>query len=67
MAAFDQPIDAPPVDDGNTEPLLKRGSVDRDVTIMLPGGELGIRWPDDDAQVIMSGPAAFVFEGEWAQ
>ena len=37
----------------------------RDVAIALPGGELRIRWPSDDAPVIMSGPAAFVFEGEW--
>ncbi|MBD9469090.1 diaminopimelate epimerase [Pseudoxanthomonas sp. PXM01] len=45
--------------------LIHRGRVDRDVAIVLPGGELRIRWPSDDAPVIMSGPAAFVFEGEW--
>ena len=45
--------------------LIKRGRVDRDVTVALPGGELRIRWPDDAAEVILSGPAAFVFEGEW--
>jgi diaminopimelate epimerase len=45
--------------------LMRRGSVDRSVTVALPGGDLHIRWPDDDAEVIMSGPAAFVFEGEW--
>ncbi len=45
--------------------LIRRGRVDRDVAIALPGGELRIRWPSDDAPVIMSGPAAFVFEGEW--
>ena len=45
--------------------LIRRGRVDRDVAILLPGGELRIRWPSDDAPVIMSGPAAFVFEGEW--
>jgi diaminopimelate epimerase len=45
--------------------LMRRGRVDRDVAIALPGGELRIRWPSDDAPVIMSGPAAFVFEGEW--
>ena len=36
-----------------------------DVAVLLPGGELRIAWPDDAAQVAMSGPAAFVFEGEW--
>ena len=45
--------------------LMRRGVVDRSVTIELPGGDLHIRWPDDGAEVIMSGPAAFVFEGEW--
>lgn len=45
--------------------LIRRGRVDRDVAVALPGGELHIRWPSDDAAVIMSGPAAFVFEGEW--
>ncbi|GAB3371710.1 diaminopimelate epimerase [Lysobacter rhizosphaerae] len=45
--------------------LMKRGRVDRDVTIALPGGELQIAWPDDDAPITMAGPAAFVFEGEW--
>ena len=45
--------------------LIRRGVVDRSVTIELPGGDLHIRWSDDGAEVIMSGPAAFVFEGEW--
>jgi diaminopimelate epimerase len=31
----------------------------------LPGGELQIAWPHDDAPITMAGPAAFVFEGEW--
>jgi len=45
--------------------LMKRGRIDRDVTVALPGGDLRIQWPSDDAQVIMSGPTALVFEGEW--
>jgi diaminopimelate epimerase len=45
--------------------LIRRGSVDREVTIALPGGDLQISWPRDDAPVMMAGPAAFVFEGEW--
>ena len=45
--------------------LVRRGRLHRDVAVSLPGGELRIRWPADEAEVIMSGPAAFVFEGEW--
>lgn len=47
--------------------LMRRGVIDRQVSITLPGGVLQISWPDDAAEVIMSGPAAFVFEGEWKQ
>ena len=47
--------------------LIRRGAIDRQVNISLPGGELQISWPDDAAEVIMSGPAAFVFEGDWKQ
>ena len=45
--------------------LARRGRIDREVAVSLPGGELRIAWPADDAQVLMAGPAAFVFEGEW--
>ena len=45
--------------------MMRRGRVDRDVTVALPGGELRIAWPADDAPLTMSGPTAFVFEGEW--
>lgn len=47
--------------------LMRRGKLDRAATVSLPGGDLQISWPDDAAEVIMSGPAAFVFEGEWKQ
>ena len=45
--------------------LMRRGLVDRNVAVVLPGGELTIEWPRDDAPVTMAGPAAFVFEGEF--
>lgn len=45
--------------------LMQRGRVERDVRIALPGGELRVHWPAPDAQVVMSGPAQFVFDGEW--
>ena len=43
--------------------LMRRGRIDRQVTVSLPGGELRIAWPADDAPLSMAGPAAFVFEG----
>jgi len=45
--------------------LMRRGKVNREVAVALPGGELRIGWPDDAAPVTMAGPASFVFEGEW--
>jgi len=45
--------------------LMRRGRVGRDVSVQLPGGALRIRWPGDGEPIIMAGPAAFVFEGEW--
>src|SRR5690606_20883276 len=47
--------------------LVRAGRIDRDVAVSLPGGELRIAWPDDGAEVLWAGPAAFVFEGEWTQ
>ena len=45
--------------------MIRRGLVERDVAIVLPGGQLDISWRSDDAPVSMAGPVAFVFEGEW--
>lgn len=45
--------------------LMQRGRIDHDVVVALPGGELRIHWPGPGDEVIMSGPTAFVFEGEW--
>lgn len=45
--------------------LARRGVVGPDVAVHLPGGVLDIAWSGaDDAGVIMTGPATFVFEGE---
>ncbi len=46
--------------------LMRRGRIDRDVTISQPGGDLRIAWPADDAPLSMAGPAAFVFEGQFS-
>lgn len=47
--------------------LMRRGRVDRDIAVQLPGGTLRIGWPGDGEPIIMAGPAAFVFEGEWTE
>ena len=45
--------------------LVRRGLVDRDVAVQLPGGTLQVGWRDPTAPITMAGPAAFVFEGEF--
>lgn len=45
--------------------LARRGLVGRDVRVSLPGGDLQITWPADNRPMVMTGAAAFVFEGEW--
>lgn len=45
--------------------FMRRGLVSRSVDVQLPGGTLRVDWPDDNATVTMTGPATFVFEGEW--
>lgn len=46
--------------------LMQQGRVNRDVSVSMPGGTLQISWPDNhQAPITMTGPAAFVFEGEF--
>jgi len=47
--------------------LARRGRVDaaHGVAVSLPGGELRITYDAERGPIAMSGPAAFVFEGEW--
>lgn len=45
--------------------LRRAGRVDADVAVTLPGGTLSIHWPGPGHPLWMTGPAAFVFEGEW--
>lgn len=40
-----------------------RGLLNKTVKVSLPGGSLMIEWPDEQAPVLMYGPAASVFEG----
>ena len=41
------------------------GHSDRTVQMKLAGGNLPINWNADDNHVYQTGPAAFVFDGEW--
>jgi len=41
------------------------GRTARQITAHLPGGDLKLHWREDDNHVLMTGPAAEVFTGEW--
>ena len=43
---------------------IARGLLDEAVTVTTRGGDLGISWPGGTSPVMMTGPAATVFEGE---
>ena len=45
--------------------LHRRGRVTNDVRVELPGGTLDIEWQGPGHALWMTGPAAFVFDGEW--
>ncbi|NII10712.1 diaminopimelate epimerase [Oleiagrimonas sp. C23AA] len=45
--------------------LRLRDRVDERVHVQLPGGELIIAWPGPGHRLWMTGPASFVFEGQW--
>jgi diaminopimelate epimerase/O-ureido-serine racemase len=45
--------------------LIRRGLVDRSVTVSLPGGDLQISWPDADERIVLAGPATTVYEGHF--
>jgi diaminopimelate epimerase len=42
------------------------GLIDDKVRVNLPGGTLEIEW-DGKSEILMTGPAALVFEGEWPE
>ncbi|MFC5742249.1 diaminopimelate epimerase [Dyella tabacisoli] len=45
--------------------LRQRGEVGQSVQVDLPGGTLQIDWTGPGHPLWMTGPAAFVYEGEW--
>jgi diaminopimelate epimerase len=46
--------------------LARRGRVGAEVAVSLPGGVLRVDWPGIGHTLYLSGPTAFVFEGEWS-
>jgi diaminopimelate epimerase len=44
---------------------VRTGRSGRKVLAHLPGGDLELEWPDDEAPVFMTGPATEVFTGVW--
>jgi diaminopimelate epimerase len=45
--------------------LMRQNLVARSLAVHLPGGTLMIDWPEDAAAVTMTGPAVWVYDGEW--
>ncbi|HEX5959727.1 MAG TPA: diaminopimelate epimerase [Rhodanobacteraceae bacterium] len=45
--------------------LHRRGRVGDDIRVELPGGTLEIQWQGPGHTLWMSGPATFVYDGEW--
>lgn len=45
--------------------LRRRGEVDAQVRVDLPGGTLEIEWAGPGERLWMTGPATLVYEGEW--
>ena len=45
--------------------LIRLGLVEPALEVHLPGGVLEIEWAGDGADVLMTGPALLVYEGEW--
>ena len=43
--------------------LIRCGRVDREVKVQMKGGDLSVSWPNETDEILMSGPAKFVFEG----
>ena len=41
------------------------GLADRTVQMKLSGGNLQLQWSAEDNHVYQTGPAAFVYDGEW--
>ncbi len=45
--------------------FIRLGLVERQLDVHLPGGILHIEWLSDDAEVLMTGPAVLVYNGEF--
>jgi diaminopimelate epimerase len=41
------------------------GKTGRRLLVHVPGGDLRVEWPDDNAPVRLTGPIEEVFTGDW--
>lgn len=48
-----------------TAAAIATGRASRAVTVLTASGELKVDWPDDEAPVVLTGPARLVYRGEW--
>lgn len=46
---------------------VRIGLADRNAHVKLSGGNLQLEWSEEDNHIYQTGPAAFVFDGEWLQ
>jgi diaminopimelate epimerase len=44
---------------------VTEGRTERNAFVRLPGGEISLRWDENDGHIYMTGPAVTVYEGEW--
>lgn len=50
---------------GTIVAAVRRGLVDRRCEVMLNGGPLQFHWREEDGHLLMTGPVAYVFTGEY--
>jgi len=43
------------------------GRTARQLRVHVPGGDLEVEWPGDEAEVVLTGPIREVFTGEWVE
>ena len=42
-----------------------KGKTERLVDVLMPGGRAEIKWREDDGEVVITGTAEVIYEGDW--